>query len=90
VVAAEPAIGNFAHIMVRRAYLEEARQHQGWPGTVEITTEVAEDFRVLREQLEEQNNHPICSKETEMSVVAVVGPPAVACTINMITIVIDA
>jgi hypothetical protein len=78
VVAAEPAIGNFAHIMVRRAYgiLEEARQHQGWSGTVEITTEVAEDFRLLGEQLEEHNNHPIRSKETEMSVVTVVGSPS--------------
>jgi hypothetical protein len=75
--AAEPALGNFATIMGKRAYgiLEEAVSRQGWRGTVRISAEVAADFRTVGEQLAEHDHHPIRSKATEISVVSIIGPP---------------
>jgi len=78
VAATEPALGNFSRIMTRRAYydLDKAVLEWGWSGKIQITEEVASDFQTLAAHLEEYDHTPIRSKATEMSVVAVVGPPS--------------
>ena len=78
VAACELGLGPIVPIMLRRAYklLQEHVQRKGWESTVKITNEVAKDMGELSEKIEEFNGYLIRTEATQLSIVALIGPPS--------------
>jgi len=78
VASAEPALGMFPAIMMRRAYaeLEATVEEKGWASKIRIPPEVAEDFGSFGEQLEDFNGTPVRNQKTQISVVSIIGEPS--------------